>query len=678
MDRIVFLAVILIGASAGAAEDIEWNYYRAAIAAASAGLRLDDVAEAQSWLDRAPEKRRNWEWRYLRAEARRGSARHQVSVEPLRAIAVSADGRYWAAGGAGKSVVLCDVQSGGRVKEFAGSAAGISGLAFSPDGRRLAASSPDQTLRVWEIGTGGELWKIEDNGHGPAAVAWSPSGGELASASAATQTGPEGNLPAGLLSIYDAGTGKPVRRLPFLVTAAQAVAWSADGQRVAAGNAAGVLAVWDTANWAKPPALIAQQEANSVPSAVLSVGFLPDSRSLVAGYADGRALVWDLRNPMVSRRLEGHTRGVNAVGADPAGRWLATLGVDASLRLWASDSFAPLAVLHHATTAGTALAFSADGGRIYTAHADGGVLEWRSEKIDPARGIWRHAASAQGFEWSPDGKLAASAGRGGTVKLWDAVSGRQIWEQYAHQFSASAILFAYDQARLYSAGEDGRVQGIDAKSGNLVMTFEHAPNARAASMALSPDGLRFIAATTRPNAKVFDVLTGASRLTIEGKGPGETGEVWGVDWSADGSLLALGWTGGGAVVADSGTGAVKAELKGHNGAVHGVAFSPDGKTVATGCQDGKLRLFSSVTGELIRTFSGHTEAVFGIDFLPDGTRLASASADQTARVWDPATGDLLLTLPFAAPVRRVRFSPDGTKLAVLPADGTIRVLDGPR
>lgn len=144
-------------------------------------------------------------------------------------------------------------------------------------------------------------------------------------------------------------------------------------------------------------------------------------------------------------------------------------------------------------------------------------------------------------------------------------------------------------------------------------------------MALSPDGLHFVTGSTRPSAKVFDVMTGATRLTLGGdRAAGQTGEVWGVDWSSDGSLIALGWTGGAAALLDAATGAIKAELKGHRGAVRAITFSPDASTVATACDDRLIRIFSTAGGNLLRTLAGHT-----------GSSMESISR-RTARAWPPA------------------------------------------
>jgi WD40 repeat protein len=668
------LIVLALGIPALCRDSAGDELYRAAIAAASSALQLNDTAGAQAWLDRAPEKQRGWEWRYLNSRARQAEHSFPAMEGAVAAVAVSPDGGLVAAAGVGHIVVHDAV--GRKIRWEHAANARVNSLAFSPDSRQLAASLEDRTVRLWEVPSGKEVWRAEQPGGAVAALAWHPTSPLIAAASAALPSQPDVNR-AGMLTLLDAASGEARRRIPFLRGAATTVSWSTDGARVAAGNEFGALAVWDAAMLDKPPLLMTPEIAGGPAAALASAVLLPDARRILAGYADGRLLLWDTQDPLKPRALRKLDRAVAAVAVHPRGEWLAALSGDGTVQVLSGGAAGPGETLQHAVAAGRCAAVSSDGRRLYTGHADGTLVEWGETALETGRRTWSHPPEALGFEWSPDGKRAASAARGGALKLWDAATGHMVWEQYAHQFAANAVLFSFDQERLYSAGADGRVQGMDLKSATLVMTFEHAPDARGWTMALSPDGLRFVTGSTRPSAKVFDVMTGATRLTIEGNGDRQSGEVWGVDWSLDGSLIALGWTGGGAALVDAATGAMKVELRGHEAAVRGVAFAPDGKTLATASDDGKIRIFSTADGSLIRTLSGHGAAVFGLDFSPDGARLASASADHTVRIWDPASGHALVRLPTGASTRRVRFSPDGARLAVLPADGRILILNGP-
>ena len=74
--------------------------------------------------------------------------------------------------------------------------------------------------------------------------------------------------------------------------------------------------------------------------------------------------------------------------------------------------------------------------------------------------------------------------------------------------------------------------------------------------------------------------------------------------------------------------------------VHAVAFSPDGQLIATGGNDKKgfVKIWNAKTGALVQTLVGHTDDVLTVAFSHDGRRLLTASYDKTARLWDIASG----------------------------------------
>ena len=68
---------------------------------------------------------------------------------PVRALAISADGRTIASAGWGPSVTLWDARTGQRLTDLEGPCQQISSVGFAPDNQWLAAAGPDGTLRIW-------------------------------------------------------------------------------------------------------------------------------------------------------------------------------------------------------------------------------------------------------------------------------------------------------------------------------------------------------------------------------------------------------------------------------------------------------------------------------------------------------------------------------------------------
>jgi WD40 repeat protein len=114
----------------------------------------------------------------------------------------------------------------------------------------------------------------------------------------------------------------------------------------------------------------------------------------------------------------------------------------------------------------------------------------------------------------------------------------------------------------------------------------------------------------------------------------------------------------------------------HSAEIITVAFSPNGKYLATGSLDNTARIWDLETRKEYLTLSGHTADIPCVAFSPDGKQIATASRDKTVGIWDVKTGKRLMTLSgHSGPVSSVAFSPDGIRLATGSWDNTVRIWD---
>lgn len=101
---------------------------------------------------------------------------------------------------------------------------------------------------------------------------------------------------------------------------------SPDGTKLAGAGVAGNLFIWDVKNNYAESKIV-------VPNASLtSVGYAPDSKTLVVGTTSGQVLL--IENGRITRTLSGHTAGITNIRFNYQGTFMATASKDWSVRLW--------------------------------------------------------------------------------------------------------------------------------------------------------------------------------------------------------------------------------------------------------------------------------------------------------------------------------------------------------
>lgn len=223
-------------------------------------------------------------------------------------------------------------------------------------GSLLAAGMDGGKITVWDLGKDGEPpQQLSAGERAVTSLAFQPTGSLLAA----------GNLD-GSVTLLD-----PLRRAaPATLRAAdnengvRAVAWSADGSSVAAGQRSGAL-LWDVARQGAQPRSVCNGALD-----VRSLAFKPDGTALLCGKADGRIVGWPLRQ---GRELtfSGHAASVNSLGFNPRGDRLASASSDGTIRLWHIDKpeALPVVVPRHEGWV-WAVAWNADGTRVISAGKD--------------------------------------------------------------------------------------------------------------------------------------------------------------------------------------------------------------------------------------------------------------------------------------------------------------------
>jgi WD40 repeat protein len=537
------------------------------------------------------------------------------------------------------------------------------GVAFSPDGQRFATvgySFDSQTgkvgrgeVKVWNAANGHEALSLPGPWGDSGSVAFSPDGQRLAAASQEE------------LKVWDAGTGRETLSLWVPASLSRpAVAFSPDGKRLASasGNEVKVRDA-DTGKEA-----FTRKAANGV----LGVAFGPDGQRIAAVCGDGTVAVWEAAG---ARRVFGTPGGYLLVVADvafsPDGTRVAATGPEDEVTVWDAAKAQQLLILRGHRKAVTALAYSPDGRRLATGALDQTVRVWDAATGQEVFTLRGHPFSVRGVAWSPDGKRLVSTGGGnlfqrdgrGEVKVWDATADPEVRALRGHHWQVNGVAFSPDCRRLASASNDETVRVWDAATGREVRTLR-GHRASVTSVAFSPDGKRLASGGWDRNVRLWEAGSGEALLTLEG----HASFVSNVAFSPDGKTLASASQDKTIRLWDVATGKEAATLRGHTSDVLGLAFSPDGRLLATAANDTTVRVWDVVARREVHTLRGHTKSeVHAVAFHPDGRRLASAGLDMV-RVWDAVEGRALHTLrAHRNAVQGLAYSPDGKRLAS--ADG---------
>ncbi|MBN1261205.1 MAG: WD40 repeat domain-containing protein, partial [Anaerolineae bacterium] len=237
--------------------------------------------------------------------------------------AFSHDGTTAALGSTSGAVSLWPVglRTGG-VFELLGHTAQVGGMAFAPDGRRLATIGADGTLRIWDVAARREIKQLPDGGAAATGLAYSPDGQLLAAAGGWDRT----------THLWDVTSGKPVRDYTGHTSQVCDAAFSPSGKYLATCGWDESIRVWSLLSGSPPQVW---NERSSQVALFFSLAYHPGERLVASGSWDGYVRLWDTEQGRVVRSLNEHTGPVLRVAISPDGRWLASGGEDGNIILWA-------------------------------------------------------------------------------------------------------------------------------------------------------------------------------------------------------------------------------------------------------------------------------------------------------------------------------------------------------
>lgn len=290
--------------------------------------------------------------------------------------------------------------------------------------------------------------------------------------------------------------------------------------------------------------------------------FSADSRYVISGGISS-VCIWNVHTGEKIRELVGHSEHIYCLATSPTGDIVASGSVDRTIRLWNTETGAPIG--------------------------------------EPLQG---HGDTVRSVSFSPDGQNIASGSDDRTVRIWSVKTGRAIGNPLTgHDHFVERVAYSPDGKQLASGDENGRIIIWDVETCKRAVAIEIS-GSPVFSLAFSPNG-KLLASASNDGVRIWDVSTGE----IAGEPyPGHEKDVNSVCFSPDSSRIISGSRDKTVRIWSLETREEVMPPLQHGGPVYSVAYSQDGSRIMSASVN-CITIWNSLTGKPIISTDSNFERI---------------------------------------------------------------------
>ncbi|MDA8744216.1 serine/threonine protein kinase [Rubripirellula amarantea] len=274
---------------------------------------------------------------------------------------------------------------------------------FTPDGKNIAAAIEDGSIRIWNVDDQTLLKSFNAHRGITWMVVYHPTLPLLMS------SGDDGAVRLWNSETYD------VVKEWKMVDSVRGVAFSPDGAKIAAGNRAGELRVFDIESGD-------ELAANNYDAAIMGVDYSTDGKLVATIGSDKLVRLFDLTTLTERNVLSGHSGPIYGVKFNGKGPLVASVGWNKNIHVWNAQTGNETMSLDGSEGDIWGVAFCSDGSHLITGEQQGATRVWdlaTGQIIATLRG---HTSSVHNVTLDPTANRIATSSRDGTIRVWDMSS----------------------------------------------------------------------------------------------------------------------------------------------------------------------------------------------------------------------------------------------------------------